>query len=248
MCCLHANTVDMSFSHVCTDEWHLTASTLCPLSLPHKKVQAVSPSYAQSEAQMNHPQRILGLFVAILNATHITFGARLVEERRIRRRWWTILTFDRFRFATLNSHYSLFMLSMPGSQNRKYYIIGTHIYYIIGTHVYYILMVYHVNAISTLNSHVIFHNYLAVISFAFLLPIVDPLLAFYTVTYSAADIFHSCTTMPRKKHVRSDEKKRSFFDVYNYTSSSRAKSRKLPLVEVQQENSRSCKFCKAYCR
>ena len=36
-------------------------------------------------------------------------------------------------------NYSLFMLSMPASQNRKYYIIGTY--------VYYILMVYHVNAI-----------------------------------------------------------------------------------------------------
>ena len=33
------------------------------------------------------------------------------------------------------------MLSVLGSQNRKYYIIGTH--------VYYILLVCHVNAIST---------------------------------------------------------------------------------------------------
>ena len=32
--------------HMCTDEWHQTVSTLCPLSLPYKKAQAVSPSYA----------------------------------------------------------------------------------------------------------------------------------------------------------------------------------------------------------
>ena len=41
---------------MCANEWHPTASTLCPLSLPHRKAQVVSLGYAQNEAQMNHPQ------------------------------------------------------------------------------------------------------------------------------------------------------------------------------------------------
>ena len=47
----------------------------------------------------------------------------------------------------------------------------------------------------------------AVVLFAFLLPIVDPLLAFSTVTYSTTDILRSCTTMQRERRVRTDEKK-----------------------------------------
>ena len=43
----------------------------CPLSLPRKIAQAVSPSYAQSKAQINYPKRILWLLVAVSNATHI---------------------------------------------------------------------------------------------------------------------------------------------------------------------------------
>ena len=34
----HILIIDVSSSHVCTNEWHPTASTLCPLSLPNKKV------------------------------------------------------------------------------------------------------------------------------------------------------------------------------------------------------------------
>ena len=52
----HAHVADASSPHVCTDEWHSTASTLCPLSLPRKKAKAVSPSYAQIKAQMDHPR------------------------------------------------------------------------------------------------------------------------------------------------------------------------------------------------
>ena len=63
--------VDASSTHVCINEWRPTVSTLCPLSLPHKKVQAVSPSYAQSKAQKYHPQRIPWLLVAVSNATRI---------------------------------------------------------------------------------------------------------------------------------------------------------------------------------
>ena len=40
MCAAHAHAVDASLLHMCTDEWRLTSSTLCPLSLSHKKVQA----------------------------------------------------------------------------------------------------------------------------------------------------------------------------------------------------------------
>ena len=41
-----------------TDKWHPTASTLCPLSLPRRKAQVVSLSYAQNKAQNHYPQRI----------------------------------------------------------------------------------------------------------------------------------------------------------------------------------------------
>ena len=40
----------------CSNEWRPTVSTLCPLSLSHKKMLVVSLGYAQNEAQMNHPQ------------------------------------------------------------------------------------------------------------------------------------------------------------------------------------------------
>ena len=67
----HALAVDASSLHVCTDEWHLTASTFCTISLSRKKAQAASRSYTQSNAQMNHPQRIFWLLLAVLNATRI---------------------------------------------------------------------------------------------------------------------------------------------------------------------------------
>ena len=88
---------------------------------------------------------------------------------------------------------------MPGSQNRKYYIIGMHIYYI--------LLVYHVNTISTSCFRVICRHCLLSFSLAFLLPIVDLLLALSASTYSTTDILCSCTTMPREKCVRSGEKR-----------------------------------------
>ena len=77
----HAFVVDASSSHVCIDEWLSTASTLCLLSL-HFKAQAVSPSYAQCKAQMNHSQRISWLLVAVSNATQLHNGSRLAERRR----------------------------------------------------------------------------------------------------------------------------------------------------------------------
>ena len=67
----------------CVDKWRPTASTLCPLSLPRKKVQMVSSSYAQSKPQKDHLQRISWLLVAVSNATCIAlWHYRLVEEER----------------------------------------------------------------------------------------------------------------------------------------------------------------------
>ena len=59
--------VDASSLHKCTDEEGASmlasnsphACMLCPLFLLHKKRKwYVSSSYSQSEAQMNHPQKI----------------------------------------------------------------------------------------------------------------------------------------------------------------------------------------------
>ena len=45
----------MCHSRMCIDEWHPTASTLCLLGLPRRKVQVVCLSYAQNKAQKHHP-------------------------------------------------------------------------------------------------------------------------------------------------------------------------------------------------
>ena len=65
----------MHHPHTCTciNEWCPTASTLCPLGLPRKKAHEASQSYAQKEAQNDHPQRISYLLVAVSNATLLTF-------------------------------------------------------------------------------------------------------------------------------------------------------------------------------
>ena len=46
----------MRHSSTCTNEWRPTASTLCPLGLTRKKAHEVSQSYAQKEAQNDHPR------------------------------------------------------------------------------------------------------------------------------------------------------------------------------------------------
>ena len=61
----------MRHPSTCTNEWRSIAGTLCPFSLPRKTAQMVSPSYAQNKDQMDHPQIISLLLVAILNATRI---------------------------------------------------------------------------------------------------------------------------------------------------------------------------------
>ena len=48
----------MRHPSTCTNEWRPASSTLCPSSLPRRKVQEASCSYIQAEAQKNHPQRI----------------------------------------------------------------------------------------------------------------------------------------------------------------------------------------------
>ena len=60
-----------SYPSMCTNKWRPTASTHWLLSLPCKKLQEWGWSYAQNEAQKNHPQRISWLLVAFLNATPI---------------------------------------------------------------------------------------------------------------------------------------------------------------------------------
>ena len=99
----HAYSVYASWSsHIRKNEWRPTASTLCPLAQSSpQKVQAVSPSYVQNKPQMDHPQIIFWLLVAISNATHIALWCSAGRERRKRRnRRWTVLIFNRFRFAT----------------------------------------------------------------------------------------------------------------------------------------------------
>ena len=51
----HVIPIDESSVHMCIDKWPPTARMLYPLSLPCKRAQAISPSYAQSKAQMNYP-------------------------------------------------------------------------------------------------------------------------------------------------------------------------------------------------
>ena len=70
------------------------------LSLPSKKLHAPSRGHAQNKAQIDNPQRISWLLVAISNATRIALWRyRLAEERRRTEQF--LCTFDCFRFATL---------------------------------------------------------------------------------------------------------------------------------------------------
>ena len=59
----HVIAVDESSAHVmCIDEsGRPTTSILCPLSLPCKEVQAVSPSYAQSKAKKTSQENFMAI-------------------------------------------------------------------------------------------------------------------------------------------------------------------------------------------
>ena len=65
-CCMVPPTQLQLMCHPCTCA--LMNGFQQPLNLSRKKALAVSPSYAQNKAQMNHPHRLL---VAVSNATRI---------------------------------------------------------------------------------------------------------------------------------------------------------------------------------
>ena len=118
---------------------------------------------------------------------------------------------------------------MPGSQNRKYYIIwNTRLLHSFGlSREHYKYLVFPRNLLPLP----------AVVSFSFLLPIVNPLLAFSTVTYSTTDILRSCTTMPRER-LLGVMKKGSFCNAL----AAEQEAESFHSVEIQQENTGSYKF------
>ena len=101
-----------------------------------------------------------------------------------------------------------FTLSMPGSRNRKHYIIGMRIYYI--------LLVYHLNAISTSCFCVVCHHCRLLFSLAFLLPIVDLLLVLSTLNYSTILIYFVAVPPCREENVLGVVKKEIICHMYNY--------------------------------
>ena len=107
-CAAHALVVDVLSSHVCTDKWLSTASTLCPLNLPHKKAQAVSPSYGQSKAQMDQNFVTIG---GCSNVTHNVLwrwaGWRKKNRMKKMNKFW-LLTF--WGLPLLKSYYTLLLL------------------------------------------------------------------------------------------------------------------------------------------
>ena len=125
--------------------------------------------------------------------------------------------------------YNLFTLSMPGSQNRKYYIIGTH--------VYYILLVCHMNATSTSCSRVICRHCL--LSFC---------LHFYCLLWTHSWrsllllipllIYFVAVPPCRGKDVLGVMKKGSFCNAL----AAEQEAESCHSVEIQQENTGSYKF------
>ena len=73
-----------SYPSMCTDKWLPTVSTVCPLGLPHKKLQEWGHSYVQNEAQKAHSQIISWLLVALLNATCIAFCLKKMNNSDFR--------------------------------------------------------------------------------------------------------------------------------------------------------------------
>ena len=85
--------------------------TLPPQSSPQERGGDNSPSYAQSKAQMNHPQRISWLLVAISNATPSCYGARLAKEKNDS-------DFRPFQVCHFkNSYYTLLLLLQTGASS-----------------------------------------------------------------------------------------------------------------------------------
>ena len=76
----HSRLMRHSIAH----EWHPTASTLCPLSLPHRKAHMVSLDFAQNDSKLKRtiPREFSDCWW-LFRTLHISHhGARLVEEKR----------------------------------------------------------------------------------------------------------------------------------------------------------------------
>ena len=67
-------------SSMSTNEWHLIASTLCPLSLPHRTVQEIRHSYTAKEIQKAHPEQILWLLVTCKTYRVMALGLLKKED------------------------------------------------------------------------------------------------------------------------------------------------------------------------
>ena len=137
------------------------------------------------------------------------------------------------KYHSLINSYSLFMLSIPKSQNRKYYIIGMY--------VYYILLVYHVNAISTSCSRVICRHCLLSFRFRFYcllwthswrsLLLLIPLLIYFVAVPPC-----------RGKDVLLVVKKRSFCNVYFYFEQLSKKQKVATLLKYNKETAEATSF------
>ena len=79
---MHVIAVDASSLHVCIDKMVSNDQYALPPQSSPQKAKVVSPSYAQSKAQINYPQRISWLLVTVSNVTHIALRARMAEERK----------------------------------------------------------------------------------------------------------------------------------------------------------------------
>ena len=103
--------------------------TLPPQSSLQKKPQALSPSYTQSRAQMNHPQRIFHDYWWLFWTLHILrYGARLVEERRRKRRTRTRTR----RIRRKKKEDEQFWLSTISGLLLKIHVVTTRCYYRLG--------------------------------------------------------------------------------------------------------------------
>ena len=74
----------MGNSSTCTDKWRPIASTLCPLSVPHKNAGGMSQLCLKQTSNGSSPENFLsvgGYFECYMY--HVTCSARLDEERTI---------------------------------------------------------------------------------------------------------------------------------------------------------------------
>ena len=130
-------------------------------------------------------------------------------------------------FIKVAYSYSLFMLIMPESHNRKYYIIGMHVinsYGLSREHSKYLVF-----PCNSLPLHAVHYVVFVCVFAAYCGPTLSDLYCYFTT-----DILCSYTTVTGGRHDCSG--KIEMCNVYNYTESK--KSRKsCHSVEVQQENS-----------